>query len=369
MSIFGVRGKWQNRSMRGLALLVAGVCFAATQEMTLTVDKLVKFIQSAVQLKQPDKQVAEYLHHIKLSNRLDDITIEDLQGMGAGPKTVAALKELRETSAALPAPPPPPPKQEAFQIPPPDSIEQGKILSDVREYAMNYTKQMPNYLCVQVTRRDVDPRGGDSWYHIDTITTRLSYFEGHEDYKVVLVNNQPINDLPLSKLGGTVSEGEFVTMMKDIFSPESETRFEWERWATLRGKRNYVFSYDIDQSHSRYHIIADRSLDIVPPYRGLIYIDKETNMITRLTLNAYDIPITFPVRDVKTVLDYDFTKIGDSDYMLPLHAQVIAHRASEATRNDVEFRLYRKFGTDTTIKFDTPDQLPEDTVKEKPPEK
>ena len=54
--------------------------------------------------------------------------------------------------------------------------------------------------------------------------------------------------------------------------------------------------------HSRDLIIADRTLDIVPPYRGLIYIDKETTMITRMTLNPYDIPITFPIRDVKTVL-------------------------------------------------------------------
>jgi hypothetical protein len=355
--------------MRALVLLVAGFCFAATQEMTLTVDKLVKFIQSTIQLKQPDRQVAEYLRHVKLSNRLDDSTIEDLQGQGAGPKTVQALKDLRDSSATLPTPPPPTPKPVVAQIPPPDSIEQGKILNDVRDYALNYTKQMPNYICVQVTRRDVDPRGGDNWYHMDTITTRLSYFEGHEDYKVALVNNQPVNNLPLEKLGGTISEGEFATMMKDIFSPESQTRFEWERWATLRGRRNYVFSYDIDQPHSRYHIISDRTLDIVPPYRGLIFIDKETTTITRLTLNPYDIPITFPIRDVKTVLDYDYTKIGDGDYMLPLHALVVAHRSDQSTRNDVEFRLYRKFGTDTTIKFDTPDQLPEDKIKENPPEK
>jgi hypothetical protein len=55
--------------------------------------------------------------------------------------------------------------------------------------------------------------------------------------------------------------------------------------------------------------------------------------------------------------------------MLPLHAQVVAHRSDQSTRNDVEFRLYRKFGTDTTIKFETPDQLPEDNIKEKPPDK
>ena len=36
------------------------------------------------------------------------------------------------------------------------------------------------------------------------------------------------------------------------------------------------------------------------------------------------------------------------------------------TKNDIEFRLYRKFGTETSIKFETPDALPEDQTKEKP---
>ena len=56
----------------------------------MTVAQLVMFIRSSVELKQPDRQVAEYLRHVKLTDKLDDRTIEDLQSLGAGPKTVAA---------------------------------------------------------------------------------------------------------------------------------------------------------------------------------------------------------------------------------------------------------------------------------------
>lgn len=340
-----------------IPLLAAGISLFAS-EMKITVAQLLTFVRSTIQLRQPDRQVAEYLHHVHLTDKLDDRTIEDLIGQGAGPKTVVVLHELRDGSATLPAPPPPPPPPVVYKILPPDSIEQGHILDEAREYALNYTRQLPDFICVQVTRRWVDSTGFDTWRHLDTITTRLSYFEQKEDYKVVLVNDQPVRDLPLEVLGGTMSAGEFGSMMKDIFSPASETRFEWERWATLRGKRNYVVSYDIDQAHSRYHLIANLSLDIVTAYRGLIYIDKETKAISRITLKAYGIPYTFPVREVTTTLDYDTTKIGGSEFMLPLKAQVTSRRGDESTRNDVEFRLYRKFGADTTIKFDTEDETP-----------
>jgi hypothetical protein len=33
----------------------------------------------------------------------------------------------------------------------------------------------------------------------------------------------------------------------------------------------------------------------------------------------------------------------------------------------VEFRMYRRFGADTTITFDTPEALSEETFAEKPP--
>ena len=45
------------------------------------------------------QQVAAALRTLKLSERLDERTVEELQGEGAGPKTVAALKELAARSA------------------------------------------------------------------------------------------------------------------------------------------------------------------------------------------------------------------------------------------------------------------------------
>ena len=360
---------WQNRnSMRYLlVLLAASALFAA--DMSLTVNQLTAFIQSAVQLKQPDKQVAEYLHHVKMTEKLEDRKIEELQGMGAGPKTVAALRELGEASNALPTAAPPPPKPVIVPIPPPDSIEQGKILDAARQYVLDYTKSLPNFICVQVTRRDVDPKGGESWNHVDTITARLTYNGEKEDYEVILKNNQPVTNTKMEQLGGTVSAGEFGTMMKEIFEPESHARFGWDHWGTLRGRRTYVFSYDIEQGDSKYHMVdLESKVDIVPAYRGLVYIDRDTKMVTKVTLNPYDIPGDFPVREAHESLDYDLTKIGDADYMLPLKAVLTSKLARYATKNDIEFRLYRKFETGSSIKFDTPDALPEDDIKENPVE-
>ena len=73
------------------AFLLAMVCAPAQQ--TVTVAQLVKLVKSSIQLKHPDKEVAAFLMKTKLSDALEDRVIEDLQGEGAGPKTVAALRD------------------------------------------------------------------------------------------------------------------------------------------------------------------------------------------------------------------------------------------------------------------------------------
>jgi hypothetical protein len=354
--------------MRYLLVLVTAAVLTAASETNMTVAQLVMFIRSSVALKQPDVKVAEYLRKVKLTDKLDDRTIEDLQSLGAGAKTVAALRELSETSASLPVAPPPPPKPVYVPPPPPDSVEQAKIIEEAREYAINYTKQLPNFICVQVTRRDSDPTGtGNNWYHGDTITARLSY-NGFENYEVILHNNQPVTNANMRQFGGMSSQGEFGSMMMEIFEPDSHAQFSWDHWGKLRGRKTYVFAYDIQQEYSKYRVEADDKLSIVPAYRGLVYIDEDTKMVVKIVMTPYDMPSTFPIHDITSSLDYDLETIGDQQYMLPLKSVLTSKRDRLMSKNDIEFRLYRKFGTESSIKFETPDPLPEDQTKEKPAE-
>ena len=73
-------------------MTVALVCLALAAQTRLTVEQLVSFVRSSVELQHPDNQVAGYLRKVQLSERLDDRTIEDLDLVGAGPKTLQALQ-------------------------------------------------------------------------------------------------------------------------------------------------------------------------------------------------------------------------------------------------------------------------------------
>ena len=66
------------------------------------------------------------------------------------------------------------------------------------------------------------------------------------------------------------------------------------------------------------------------------------------------------------MLDYDFQKIGDSEFLVPLKVVLLSRSTKYLSKNDIEFRLYQKFGADATIKFDEiPAPLSDDKTKEK----
>jgi len=354
---------------------VLAVCLTAMGQ-ALTVNELAKFLQSSVQLKMTDKEVAGYLGKVKLKERLDDRTIEEIQGYGIGPKTTEALRVLRDRTQQLMAAQPVVPEAKPRPIPPPSSLEQAAIITDVREYALNYSKSLPDFICTQVTRRyaarkpgtlhggaaDSDP----SWQSLDTLQIRLSYFQQKEDYKVVLVNNSLVNK-DYSEMGGSKSFGDFGSMMREVFEPASEAHFEWDHWGTLRGHRVMAFAYRIAQDRSQYRITVDEGkLSVVTAYHGLVEVDPETHAIMRVTSEAENVPEGFPVRSVKDVLDYDYTELSGHTFLLPLKARVDAAFSDVLQRIDEEFRLYRKYSAESEITFDTPPPLPDDKTKETP---
>jgi hypothetical protein len=364
--------------MRSWVLATAcAVCLAVSpanaSETVLTINKLVQLIQSCTapeaKGKYPDKVLADYIKTIKLNERLDDRTLEEIEAMDIGVYTRHALEALRDRSKTLTAAPPPaallPPKE----IPPPSSEEQAAILDEVRDYALNFSSNLPDFLCTQLTKRYGAPKPGTKyggsakddprWQLFDELTMRLSYFNQKEDYHLILHNNTP-TAADYKSVGGSSSYGDFGSMLKLIFDRTSQARFEWDHWGTLRTKRVMAFAYHIEQGRSQYHLqVPDEHLDYVTAYRGLVEVDKETHKIMRITVEAEDIPVNYPIKAAKTILDYDYTDISGRTFLLPLKGQVFMTSADMVTRNDESFHSYRKYSADSEITFDDA-QIPPD---------
>ncbi len=337
-------------------VLLAGSLLQA--QSTLSYRQLRDLIESSLRQGHSDKEVAEYLKRQNLGFALSDALIEDFIGMGIGPKTVNALRKLQPETQGRPAPDTtraiPPERQ---QPPPPSEEEQARIIAAARRSALDYTQGLPDYICLQVTRRYLDPTGLEmDWLKYDEVKARVGYFEGRENYELVSINNK-LTDKSFDDIGGASSTGEFGSMLASLFAPETDATFSWARHSLLRGRPVYVFSTYVPRQRSRWRISYHREREIITAYRGLVYIDKETERVLRLTIQATEIPSDFPIREANTRLDYDFIAISGREFLLPLKARVGMREGTTRTRNDVEFRLYRKFTAEATISFEEIESL------------
>ena len=335
--------------LRFHAALIAA-CLAAAQGRG-SVSELVAEVRQELQRNRSDSQVAKDLRKGKLSERLDDRTVETLQSEGAGPETVAELLLMRDRSSDLPRPATP-----AIAEPPaPSPAEQVQIWNAAHENSLSYTENLPNFICSEVVRRYTDPNHKGGWRLADTLVLKLTYFGRKEEYKLMTVNNHSTS-LRYEQMGGAITEGEFGSMLAAIFALKSRTNRTWDHWTLLRSRSTHVYSFSISAANSDYQITSGttrRSEERVRAgQRGYVYIDASTKMVVRVTAAAEGLPIDFSVQKVNLLLDYDFIDVGGSHYLLPLHSETLLEAPPFEHRNETDFLAYRKFSADATITFD-----------------
>jgi hypothetical protein len=100
--------------------------------------------------------------------------------------------------------------------------------------------------------------------------------------------------------------------------------------------------------------VTSSTATISPEYVGSIWIDKESFRTLRLELAGRNITKEFELDTVECAVDYDFVMIGDNRFLLPVHSEILSceRRTGYCSRNVIDFRDYRKFTADSSIKFD-----------------
>ncbi len=355
--------------MRTAGRILAPLCVAVAlaAQTGLSYSQLRQFVKSSVEQRLKDKEVATYLKKQVVRFAVTDGLVEEFVGWGIGPRTLKALEDLQRFTAGMPEPGPEPAAEAQArprQPPPPSAAEQQQIIEAARRQAEAYAAELPNYVCLQVTRRFFDPTGlSMDWLKHDEIKTRLSYVSGREIYETLSVN-EVATTKGFSDLGGTTSTGEFGTVLASLFDRKTDARFRWARHSLLRGKPVYVFHTEVLQARSSWTLSSTGppgdgkgTRQVRAGYTGLVYIGAESGQVLRIVMEAEGVPSSFPLQEARSRLDFDFIDLSGQTFLLPLKAEAFVRSGRLLTRNDMEFRLYRKFTAEATITFDEIEDL------------
>lgn len=221
-----------------------------------------------------------------------------------------------------------------------------------REAVGAFSETLPDYLCQEQMARFQSDSPKVSWAPLDIVSMELVYEKGKERYRNLQINGKPAKAQRIEDLAGSWSTGEFASVLLDLFSPATATDFRYRHTSRSGGREAYLYDFAVDHEHSHWQIhVASQS--ILPAYKGSVWIDKETARILRIEMQAVHLPGEFPLDQIEMATDYEFIRIADREFLLPVHSEnLLCQRGSSmCSHNVIDFRNYHKYTGEATIEF------------------
>jgi hypothetical protein len=231
---------------------------------------------------------------------------------------------------------------------PPSPEEQQRVIEAARRAALAYDRTLPDFLCAEAVSRYSDPTGeGKYWSAVDSLMVLLSYYGRQEHYRLV-PDNGPYDSLP-----GATTQGEFGAMLRRVFDPAFAAEFDWHGYEDFRDTHVQVYSYKVSRKRSTFSLIYTKGRktgQIKAGYHGLVYISPPAGTALRITTEVDDLD-DFQVSFASTTLDYGYSTIAGSSYLLPLRAVTLMHAGDVMTKNVVDFKSYQKFDAGVEVHY------------------
>jgi hypothetical protein len=136
----------------------------------------------------------------------------------------------------------------------PPSAELEALLERTKKATLGAAGTMPDYLVKELIVRYVALGTTKNWQTADHLSVAVSYRQTQgEDYKLLSINGMPAGvdqDYGIN-LGGTVSAGEYVTVLSDLFKPETRAEFQAVDTDIVNKRATIVYEYVVKREFSR----------------------------------------------------------------------------------------------------------------------
>ncbi len=232
------------------------------------------------------------------------------------------------------------------------AAEETTAIQAVREYALNYTKRLPNYTCTLTTRQT--SRQPNVIPSIRTIVTeeQLSFVDRKEIRKITRVDGRALSPQEAGDEPAGMSRGEFGNLLDIIFEPATGADVRRDRSATLNGRRVDVFAFHVPQS--RGYVLTGSKGDVQVPFEGFVVADAQTHAVLRIQMRCTMIPDNSDIRTVDLTLDYKAARVAGREFILPSNflLHYLNYREDRQHTNEGRYTGYRQFSAEATIQFE-----------------
>src|SRR5579863_828261 len=249
---------------------------------------------------------------------------------------------------------PPTPRERFLVLGSPKPAADPPELEHARKVNLDRAANMPNFVADEIAKRYRSPQKASppDWKLEDTIESDIT-FKGNEPTREhIRINGKPWNKPGIPGVSWSV---EFGTEIKPVFDPECPTEVALEGRREVRGKQllSYVFTSPPDGCFgtATWGSIFGRR-NYTPGVTGRVLLEDPSGSMMQYEDEATGYPKGFAVQSYKQTISWDYVKIGDSSYLLPVTMDFfLGFGSGDPYHVSVEYKNHRRFEAATSVTF------------------
>lgn len=207
---------------------------------------------------------------------------------------------------------------------------------------------LESFTCTeQMTRYRGDIEDDDSRL-IDTITAKLSFENGAEEYTNIRRNNTPL--VSIESVHGAWSEGEFGTLLRQTQLLIGVEPVKFVKFTEWKGTPAAVFSMDIPQSDSPWEL-AVHSGHYRIPFHTEFWISTASAEIVKVERTSTSIPLQLGISEIRWNVSQEPVDLDGKRHLLPKAGEyaVLYLQSHRIDWNKITFADYHRYGSEARL--------------------
>lgn len=254
---------------------------------------------------------------------------------------VAGAKPAPVTKSAAPA---------VLPIPAPSSVGDKDLLARAQlENELLYT-DLQSFVCNEHIQRFKGKLKDETGKQIDTVSARVSFEDGAEQYSDIRQNDHP--RAGLSRLSGAWSQGEFATLLRQTRALLGTQSIAARRDADLNGTAAAVYTIDVSEQDSPWELVVDGTRYKIP-FRTEVWVAKTSGQIRKIDRLASNLPPALGISELHWGVGLDSVDLNGKSWLLPTSGEYEVQYAHLNKRewNVMTFSDYQRYGSRVVLHF------------------
>jgi hypothetical protein len=233
------------------------------------------------------------------------------------------------------------------------------LIASVRRRVNEAYERLLNFRAREVTSMFHSTTKNVKWVPNGVIAAEVAYEGKQESYSEIQVDGKRPANAPLTgdaeymrSFNNAWSTGDFESIAHCVFSGLDDSDFHAAETGHASDGDLVVYEFSGGRA-STCVAVKSASQIAYPSYRGSLKIKPQTAEVVHVELEAIDMPMGFPLDRAERSVDFGAVQIGTEQYLMPTTGYWFGcYRNTYACfLNRVDFRNYRRFSSDSTVRF------------------